>query len=301
MDRVKAYAQLLRVPNVFTALADVIMGGLLTGGWYENRSAWLLLIAGSAAFYLAGMVLNDVYDFEVDQVERPERPLPSGRISLATARALGWGLMSAGLGCAFGSAALRQPVATNTLIAAGALAAAIVAYDAWLKSTPLGPVAMGTCRALNVMLGASVAADGWAPLHFRVALGLGVYVAGITWFARTEAETSNRTQLALATLVMMAGIGTVCTATQREWFAARQGPVMWSLLWVALSLPIALRTFRAVGEPAPENVQRAVKHAIMSLIVIDAAAALGAIGPQAMFLLALLPPAMLLGRWVYST
>jgi hypothetical protein len=301
MDRMKAYAQLLRIPNVFTAVADIAMGGMLAGGLQVDWRAWALLMLASALLYLAGMVLNDVFDYELDCVERPERPLPSGRISLSTARRLGWTLLSVGVGCALASAALRQPFGTASVIAAGALAVAIVLYDALLKPTPVGPVAMGTCRALNVLLGASIAAEGWLPLHYRVALGLGIYVGGFTWFARTEAEMSNRVTLALAALVMFAGIASICTATRNEPFAQQKGADLWPLLWVALSLPIAARAFRAVADPTPAKVQITIKHAIMSLIVIDAAAALSTSGILAAAILLLLAPGMLLGRWVYST
>ena len=47
--------------------------------------AVLLLVAASVFLYLAGMVLNDVYDVEIDRRERPDRPLPSGRIPVAWA------------------------------------------------------------------------------------------------------------------------------------------------------------------------------------------------------------------------
>ena len=56
----------------------------------------LLLLLGSALMYMAGMVLNDVFDVEVDRVERPERPLPSGRIAVGWARWLGFEMLFVG-------------------------------------------------------------------------------------------------------------------------------------------------------------------------------------------------------------
>ena len=95
----QSYLELLRLPNVFTAVADVAMGFFFVqAAWALNNDVQppsllpigmttvSLLIAASAALYLAGMVLNDVFDIELDREEQPYRPLPSGRISLAAAR-----------------------------------------------------------------------------------------------------------------------------------------------------------------------------------------------------------------------
>jgi hypothetical protein len=92
---------------------------------------------------------------------------------------------------------------------AGALVVAILAYDAILKRTLLGPLSMGTCRFLNIMMAAS-ASYQWAFLPFArpqivVAIALGVYIIGVTWFARTEARVSSRWQLACALSVVNLG------------------------------------------------------------------------------------------------
>ena len=89
---------------------------------------------------------------------------------------------------------------------AALLATAILLYDAWLKRTPLGPLAMGACRMLNVLLGMSAIDAPFHAEHWLVAGAIGVYVAGITLFARNETERSSRLQLAAATAVMLLGI-----------------------------------------------------------------------------------------------
>src|SRR5207247_7043471 len=91
--------------------------------------------------------LNDYADRELDAVERPERPIPSGRVSPAFALCLASGLTAAGLGLAgfAGRQALRVAVP---------LAATVWAYDLVLKPTPAGPVAMAAARTLDVLLGA---------------------------------------------------------------------------------------------------------------------------------------------------
>ncbi|MGC4001710.1 MAG: UbiA family prenyltransferase [Pirellulales bacterium] len=107
------YLKLMRFPNVFSAFADILLGWLVaktaTAPWThdtatpdELKQLGLLLLA-SAGLYLAGMVLNDVFDFDIDAVERSSRPLPSGRIPRTNATKLGWGLLAFGLLAAIGS------------------------------------------------------------------------------------------------------------------------------------------------------------------------------------------------------
>jgi 4-hydroxybenzoate polyprenyltransferase len=184
-SRMLAWWQLLRAANVFTAASNVIAGFLIVQHRFEPAATLGVLIASSACLYLAGMVLNDFFDAEVDAVERPERPIPSGRISRSTAGFVGWNLLAAGVLASWLAAWLSQrPVAA--LIGA-LLAIAVVQYNSLLKNTWAGPVAMGWCRTLNVFLGASVAADlSDEPLAWAFAFGVGVYTVGLTYVARSE-------------------------------------------------------------------------------------------------------------------
>src|SRR5262249_7892817 len=84
-----AWLQLIRLPNVVTAAADSFAGWLLVEGSAIPPGRWLPLAATSMVLYASGTALNDVFDFEIDRVERPSRPLPSGRISRRTAAWLG--------------------------------------------------------------------------------------------------------------------------------------------------------------------------------------------------------------------
>ena len=77
--------------NVFTAASNVIAGFLIASGQWSPAVVLATLIAASACLYAAGMVLNDAFDAELDARERPERPIPSGRIARRAAFAAGWG------------------------------------------------------------------------------------------------------------------------------------------------------------------------------------------------------------------
>jgi 4-hydroxybenzoate polyprenyltransferase len=295
----RAYAELLRLPNVFTAMADVVMGFFFVGVIAGSGDATVLglLIGASSLLYLAGMVLNDVFDFEVDSRERPSRPLPSGRISRPAAARLGWGLLAGGVALGMLAGAFAGQI--RPAIAAATLASGVVFYDGYLKRTPLGPLGMGGCRMLNVLLGMSAAA-GWGIEHVVAAAGMGVYIVGVTCFARDEATRSARFRLVLGIAIMMLGVALL--AWLPTWTPLGLAPGQWRWFMAILGLLIAWQCRRAVLDPSPYRVQTAVKQCILSLVILDAAVAMAVRGPMpAMVILLLLVPTVVLGQWVYST
>ncbi|HEX4145365.1 MAG TPA: UbiA family prenyltransferase [Pirellulales bacterium] len=303
-----AYVELLRLPAVFTAMADLAMGFLLTHGDLEPWPVFAALWLSSSLLYLAGMVLNDVFDAELDARERPRRPIPSGRISRASAARLGIGLLLLGIVAGWVASGLVGRFESGAI--ATVLAALILLYDGVLKPTPFAPVAMGGCRTLNVLLGMSAAAASLPQLEpntagwnatWLVAGGIGVYIAGVTWFARGEADTSHRGHLLAGTLVMLAGIGLV--AWYPAWVEPRLGfPQQLILIWLLIAAMVAIRCGWAILDPRAGIVQLAVRNCLLSLILIDAAAVLAVDGRfWACVVLSLVVPAMFLGRWISST
>jgi 4-hydroxybenzoate polyprenyltransferase len=304
-----ALAQLVRLPNVFTAIADVMMGYLISRGGYEPWQWFGLMVATTVALYWAGMVLNDVYDVETDRRERPDRPIPSGRIELGAARRIGFGLLGAGVALA-GMASARAGT-TRPILWAALLVMCIMLYDRRAKSTPLGPLVMGMCRAVNVLLGMSLAIEPvsgmlrpWHPYEWWISAGIGAYTAGVTWLARNEADTSARSGLIGGLAVMVGALALI--GSLPAWTEFPMSPAIrpqgWYLFWMLLALVIARRCVLAILQPTPDRVQAAVKNSILSLIVINAGITLGVCG---MFwgcaVLLLLAPALLLGKWIYST
>ncbi|MCP4189646.1 MAG: UbiA family prenyltransferase [Planctomycetaceae bacterium] len=312
-SRLLSYLQLLRIPNVFTAIADVTMGFLFVGGKLpEQLIPFLGLVTASSCLYLSGMVLNDVFDFAVDQRDRPDRPLPSGRISRRSATILGVTLLGIGTASAWlvdGIHPFEGAPTWRSGVIATLLAIMIVTYDGVVKKTLFAPLAMGSCRLLNVFLGMSVVRDVSSPFGFRtdqwlIAGGMGVYIVGVTLFARNEAHDSRRSSLISATCVMLLGIVMLGLFP----FAPQATPTLfthiavWPFLLSILTFSVFRRCGKAIHTPTPSHVQNAVKQAIMTLIVLNAAICLATVGTfYAVFVLSLLLPTLLLGRWVYST
>jgi 4-hydroxybenzoate polyprenyltransferase len=199
-SRALAWWQLLRAANVFTAASNIIAGFLIVQHGWEPVTTLVVLIAASACLYLAGMVLNDVFDSELDAMERPERPIPSGRIGRGTASLVGWSLLIIGVALVWLAAwTVGHPLPG---LIGSLLAFAIVRYDSKLKSTSLAPLAMGLCRFFNVTLGASVAPDLWQhPAAVTFAALVGAYTVLLTQVARSENAGTLARKLGVRNLV----------------------------------------------------------------------------------------------------
>lgn len=302
---IRDYLELMRLPNVFTSMADVAMGFLFVRELSTAADAWLLafFLAASSLLYLAGVVLNDVFDQELDSRERPDRPLPSGRIPLSSARCLGWFMLSSGAAWGCATAKPIGSMLPGALIII--LVTCILLYDAGLKSTVIGPVLMGACRMFNVLLGMSAAGGPLEAEHWTVAGAIGLYITGVTWFARTENKRSARLHLALSTIIMMLGIALLSSLphwSDRLVDLLQVEPQRWWLLMLILGMLIGWRCLRAVITPDPAQVKAAVTQSILSLIILDAAAcyAVRDVFWAAMILL-LLVPAMFFGKWIELT
>jgi len=295
----RAYCQLIRLPNLFTAAADVLAGFFLSHPRITPESLsflWPLVFAG-VTFYAAGVVLNDWVDREIDARERPRRPIPSGIISPTMAFWLGWGFLLLGLALS-GFVAWRAGTVRPALVGVF-LALAILTYNFLVKRTFLGPAAMGACRGINFVLGTTLLPWNWAWLPLPV--GMAIYVAGITAFARTEADQPHRGWLAGGLATMMAGLAVMTGyAVTAERFVVDSW--RWYALLGILASWMLLRGIWVLAAPSPARVQRLVTQAVMGVIILDAAVVFTAHGPLgALPVLALILPATWAGRWIAST
>ncbi|MGW6731549.1 SCO3242 family prenyltransferase [Streptomyces sp. NPDC055013] len=193
----RAWAELLRLPALFTVPGDALSGAVAAGGRPNSRT--LLTIGSSLCLYEAGMALNDWADRAEDAAERPHRPLPSGRIRPSSALAAACALTAAGLGLA---ARAGRPA----LAVAASLATTVWAYDLALKHTPAGPVAMAVARGLDHLLGA--ATTGGPRTALPSAALLGTHTLAVTTVSRRETQggTSLPPLAALAATAALTGL-----------------------------------------------------------------------------------------------
>lgn len=318
------YLKLVRLPNIFTAWADVMMGYFVTHAAITVGDifpmAVLMLI--SACFYAGGVALNDLQDIEYDARRRSHRPLPSRAISMDTARGLIRRLFMIGIALSIGAgcmAVLPESPEGFSLLAqwprlvpvgvALLLLGSIWGYDVQFKRTMLGPPMMGACRGFNVLLGMSLTANFWTGVNLFIALAMTIYIAGVTWFARSEAIRPNRREMLGGAVLTVVGMALVMAVPAfGKWELGTASPFVlpdvpwmpWYAFFFLLIAWFGARVFGVVLDPVPKRVQNAVKLAIMTLVVLDAAIAYTVHGPIAFLILALLLPALYIGRWIES-
>ena len=310
--RLLALAQLLRLPNVFTAFADIAMASIVAATILPSTSTafWVaagLLALASGCLYLAGMVWNDVFDRAEDAATRPNRPLPSGRIRVRTAITLGVLLCLSGL--MFAAIAGLPTIGKASdwnhepLVYAVGITIAVLMYDGWWKRTPIGPIGMGSCRFLNVLFGLSIIPDDTFDPGLRIHLAgvIGVYIVGVTWFARTEEGQSNRRQLIAAASVIALALVLALILKAQLSFPIESGTVLFPYLLVLFAFFVGRPIARAIAYCGPRDVQAAVKRCVLGLVGLDALLATAFVGLPGLLIVLLLPPALVIGKWVYST
>jgi len=183
--RLRALGQLLRAGNLPTVWSNVLAGGLL-GGATAPLAGWLAVLAALSAWYLAGMVLNDLADRDHDRRLRPDRPLVRGALPGWSAWLLMVGLFGAG-----GGLLALAPAPGAAVLPGAALLALIVLYDLFHKGNPLAPLLMGLCRGLTYPLAALALGGAGTPEVAGLAALQTLYVLLLTVAARSRARSGR--------------------------------------------------------------------------------------------------------------
>ncbi|GAA4973639.1 SCO3242 family prenyltransferase [Actinoplanes utahensis] len=245
--------ELTRAPAALSVPGDVVAGAAAAGTLGPRTAA---MAAASVCLYWAGMAANDFADRHVDAVERPHRPIPSGRVSPTAAAGVAAGLTAAGVAVAALAGGRRQlPVVLG-------LAGAIWAYDLGAKNTAAGPAVMAGCRGLDVLLGTG---GHWRTRPGAV-LPAALTVAAHTWtvtvLSRREVHGAEPS-LPLRTLAVTAAIATAAGRSSRMLVPAALAA------WYAVRFGAAQA--RAAAEPSGSRIRDAVTAGITSLPVLQGA------------------------------
>ncbi len=167
--RTAAAVALARPLNCALTAVSVWVGALVSGHSHATAGV-AAAAAAAAAVAAAGNGLNDVLDLPADRVNRPDRPLPAGRLSPAAALVLSAGLGAAGLGAAFVVGPAPGAIAF-------AVAAGLALYNWWWKRLGLaGNLLVSLLAAATFPYGAAAAAAGagggggrwWIPAAFAL-------------------------------------------------------------------------------------------------------------------------------------
>ena len=276
--RLAAWLTLARVSNSPTVASNVLAGAALGGVLVPTASVGLLVVA-MVAFYTAGMLLNDVCDYQWDFTHRPDRPLVQGVVARQTTLVVTFVL--------FGVASLLLWVVEPRAFLGGlVLIGCIVAYDLWHKSNPLSPLVMAACRLLVYVI--AFAAFAWPPTPMLLVAGslLVVHVVGLTAIARSEVQPKlvgywPAALLGLPPLVFMTQVPI---------------PAVLEAAWVGYSI-------RCVYRPTGRRIGVAIAQLIAGISLIDALVLVAAGAPPLTVAVALCAfgLTLLLQRYVQGT
>jgi 4-hydroxybenzoate polyprenyltransferase len=284
VSSLKPYLQLTRPANLVTAITDILAGMAIAQFTFSSFSPALLVVS-TLGLYGGGVVMNDVFDAKLDSIERPERPIPSGKVSLSSATMLGISLLFLGILAAamfsFQSGMIAIIVALLTVL-----------YNRFAKHHVFfGPLTMGMCRGGNLILGMSVLPEsfqGWA----WVAIFPIIYIAAITLISQDEVHGGKKTTLYIAAVFYA-----IVLLSQLK-LANEQGNLLYTIPFVLLHTWFIFRPlWNAMQNPIGPLIGKAVKAGVISLIVMNASwcVAFG-LWPVALAVLALLPLSMLLAK-----
>lgn len=260
------FARLARPANLPTAAAD-ICAGIAIGLYIQSIDAGLFLpehigitlslVFSSVFLYAGGVVFNDVFDAELDAIERPERAIPSGLVSLGEAKIWGSLLLLSGILLAFNCTVVSGIIAVL-------LAAAIFMYDAYSKHHGfLGPLNMGICRGLNLLLGISILGS---IMPWWISIVPIIYIFAITLISRGEVHGNNKNHILWAGIlyaIVVIAIALILGLQTNELLIVVPFLILFAIL---IFLPLS----RAYRENSPKNIKKAVISGVLSLIVMNA-------------------------------
>jgi geranylgeranylglycerol-phosphate geranylgeranyltransferase len=149
MGKLGSLIEIMRPVNSLMVGLAIIVGAVVTGGLALLSSIDILVYAFLTGFALTGasMVINDYYDREIDAVNEPQRPIPSGRVNPSEALALTGMLSLIGLGASYFVSFHTFGIALFAWIIS-------VLYAVWGKRTGfLGNIMVSTCVALPFIYG----------------------------------------------------------------------------------------------------------------------------------------------------
>jgi len=249
--RLRTLLILGRVSNLPTVWSNCLAGWWLSGG--EAFGKLPLLFLGVSALYIGGMFLNDAFDADFDRQRRPERPVPSGAISLAAVWRWGWAWLALGLLC-------LTILGKTTGALAVVLAICIVIYDATHKAITASPWLMGVCRFWVYVIAGSTGAVGLNGWSIWCGLALALYVAGLGCVAQGESFRQRIPYWPLALLAAPVALAALMDTGEYRLSGIWLSVVL--VLWVAYCT-------RTVFQPPEINVSRIVSGLLAGIVFVD--------------------------------
>ncbi|GAA3563270.1 UbiA family prenyltransferase [Snuella lapsa] len=282
----------MRPANVITSIADIIAGIAIAGFlvpdiWNQEIITHIILLSiSTACLYAGGIVFNDVFDVEQDKTNRPERVIPSGRLSLKAARSLGMILFAFGITAAFFVSNTSGYLAITIMLLA-------LLYDKYSKHhVAFGPLNMGLCRGFNLILGMSINLQ-LDSKYYLIGILPVLFISAITLTAQKETKGKNKLAIAFAMLLdTLIVVGFI--VMQQYYDLSIRKALIFLIFWYGINTVAKLR---AILNNNPKLIQKAVKLGVLSLIPLNASYTAGFSSvSMALLLLCFLPVSLFLSK-----
>lgn len=269
-DALVSWGRVLRLSLLPTALADGFAGFALVGlDGFPPFPACALFVS-SVGIYHGALALNDWADCQTDAELRPERPIPSGQLRRGAVLAVGLALILLGIACA-----LAIDIRLGLWMAA--LSTLAIGYDIWLRGPLLGPLTIGSCRAMHLAAPVVLLAFDRLQELWPIFVGYGAFVFTLSTLARLEERPSETLGHWPRSLLLAQAAIFMSSLLLGARLACGSVPFL-VLLLAAFGGVVLMRLALSPGEWTPARVQRATGTALRLLLVYSAAVALSGPG-----------------------
>jgi len=272
-----------RVSNLPTVWSNCLAGWLLSDG--GSVGGLLVLCIAATSLYVGGMYLNDAFDVEFDRLNRKERPIPSGAISVGDVWGYGLSWLALGL-------VLMCFYSTASLTLAVCLVLSILLYDAIHKAVAISPVIMAACRFFLLLMAASVGRDGVTGLSIWAAFALAFYIVGLSYVARSESNRGPVRYWPCLCLLMPIFLA---------WLVNEGSYKRQAIFMAALLLAWILRCLSHTFVSAEKNIPRTVSGLLAGIVLVDLLACTGESVAWAFVFVLLFASALIFQRYIPAT
>jgi geranylgeranylglycerol-phosphate geranylgeranyltransferase len=270
MDKLGGLVEIVRPVNSIMLGLAIIVGAAVTGGWSILGSPLILLPSFVTGFCMTGaaMTINDYYDREIDAINEPGRPIPSGRVTPGEAVALTAALSVVGLGASY-------VISLDTTLVAAFSWVVMMLYSAWGKRTGFpGNLMVSACISLPFIFGGLITGYVLPSLYFSLIAFLSNTGREVT---KGVVDVEGDRKAGVNTVAVTRGPRIASVVASAFYIAAVASsfipPVLrlvstWYLPFVAVTdLGLLYNSYSLLMKPTREN-SRAVKNRVLYLMLI---------------------------------
>ncbi|ADC47735.1 digeranylgeranylglyceryl phosphate synthase [Methanobrevibacter ruminantium M1] len=171
------YLEIIRPGNAVMAAISVVLM-MIVGHYYDLP----IILCAVIVFVCtgAGNTINDVFDYKIDEINKPNRPIPSGRISLKNARNYSYLLFAIGIILSFVIDYMINSIWPSVIVVPAVVIMYLYARN--LKAMPLiGNITVATLTGFCFVIAGTVIACATSSLRILfISIYLGLFALFMT-------------------------------------------------------------------------------------------------------------------------